>query len=128
MRIVRTEIGWKVLAPRWPKGLCLRSLATRSGYRVGEICDRLGCSESYFRRVFLRDVGVGPKQWLRDQRMLAAKQRLQSGIDSWQLAVELGFASQANFLREFRVIFGMVPDRWRKLVSGAGSRGDGAYM
>jgi AraC-like DNA-binding protein len=113
MRIARTDTGWRILAPALPAGACLKALAAGSGYRVGGICERLGCSESYFRRVFLRDIGIAPKQWLRDQRMLAARRQLEEGRDLWDLADFLGFASEASFRREFRAVFGMLPARMR---------------
>ena len=112
MRIERAENGWKILAPSWPDGVCLARLARRSGYRVCQMCDRLGCSEGYFRRAFLRDTGVSPKRWLRDERMLMARRQLEEGRDPAEVAEALGFASMASFRREFRGVFCRLPLQW----------------
>jgi AraC-like DNA-binding protein len=115
MRIERSpEDGLRV----WWSGAggvrCLRDLARRSGYRVGQICVQLDCDERYFRRVFLRDVGIPPKDWLREERRLAAERRLAEGVPAWRVARDLGFADPSSFRREFRAVHGVVPRRWHE--------------
>ena len=112
MRITRKENSWKILTPASADGCCLRELASRCGYRVCQMCESLDCSEGYFRRVFVRDTGLSPKRWLRDERMVIARQRLDQGWDPAGLAEELGFASLATFRREFRSVYGKVPAKW----------------
>lgn len=87
-------------------GCSLREVAHRCGYRVGEICAVLQCSERYFRRVFLRDTGLSPKQWLREERMAVALQELEKGSEPGVIAEALGFASPSAFRREFRNLRG----------------------
>lgn len=118
MRIERMPNGWKILAPGWPEGVCLRKVADRCGYRVTEICGELGCSEAYFRRVFLRDTGLSPKRWLMDERMLMARRYLEGGRAWVEVAEALGFANPASFRREFRTVFSAQPGRWSQARRG----------
>jgi AraC-like DNA-binding protein len=121
MRIERTPHGWKILAPGLPGPVCLKDVSNRCGYRVTEICGELGCSEGYFRRVFLRDTGLSPKQWLMGERMLMARQFLGQGREWVEVAELLGFASPASFRREFQMVYSAPPGRW-----GQGRRGGDA--
>lgn len=76
---------------------------------MGEICTELGCSERYLRTVFLRDIGLLPKEWMRQERMLRARRMIGGGIDSSEAAQALGFASLDSFRREFREVYGVTP-------------------
>jgi AraC-like DNA-binding protein len=82
------------------------------GYRVGEVCGELGCSERYLRAVFLRDVGLSPKEWMRQERMVVARRMLDGGRSPLAVSDSLGFASLNNFRREFQEVYGMSPARW----------------
>ncbi len=113
MRIHRAGNKWSILCPSLAGSSCLRELARRCGYRVCQICHELECSERYFRRVFVRDTGLSPKQWLRDERMLIARQKLDEGTAPWEVALALGFSSHATFRREFREVYGTLPGRWK---------------
>jgi AraC-like DNA-binding protein len=114
MRIERTEDDGLMVWWSGADGVrSLRDLASRGGYRVSQICVQLSCDERYFRRVFLRDVGVPPKHWLREERREAAERRLADGVPAWRVARDLGFADPSSFRREFRTVHGVVPRRWR---------------
>jgi AraC-like DNA-binding protein len=101
MRIVRPDQSWCVLLPSANGQLCLQSLALRCGYRVGEICEELGCGRRYFYEVFLRDIGMPPKEWMRWERMVVARRMLTGGKTPEEIAEMLGFCSKHNFRREF---------------------------
>jgi len=116
MRIIRKTKTWRVLSPSLGgEGCCLQRLAMQLGYRVGEICGALGCSERYLRAVFLRDVGLSPKEWMRQERMVVARRMLGGGRSPLAVSDSLGFASQNNFRREFQEVYGMSPARWAKV-------------
>jgi AraC family transcriptional regulator of adaptative response / DNA-3-methyladenine glycosylase II len=84
----------------------------RLGYRVGELCAELRCSERYLRTVFLRDIGLSPKEWMRQERMVVARRMLDGGKEPAVVATDLGFASVNNFRREFQQVYGVSPGRW----------------
>lgn len=114
MRIVRVANGWKVLSPGLAGGVCLQVTAWQSGFRLAQICDALQCSERYFRRVFESDTGLSPKRWLKDERMLRARQLLEQGREPGDVAEMLGFARAATFRREFLATYGVMPGSWRE--------------
>lgn len=120
VRIIRTTDSWCVLSPTLGcEGGCLQRLAMRLGYRVGELCAELRCSERYLRAVFLRDVGLSPKEWMRQERMVVARRMLQGGMDPAVVATELGFASVNNLRREFQATYGESPLGYVRSAAGA---------
>ena len=120
MRIVRPEMSWRVLSPVWPGGsVCLQRLTMRCGYRIGELCSELGCSERYLYEVFERNIGLTPKDWMRRERMVVARRMLVGGRDAGEVAESLGFTSKNIFRREFLAFYQVPPlefqkRRWRE--------------
>ena len=72
----------------------------------------LRCRERYFREAFVRDVGISPKRWLKENRMIVAKGRLDEGVSPDELAEELGFTSCRAFRRAFVAWFRVLPREW----------------
>ena len=121
MRFVRPEQNWCVLFPSRGERVCLQGLALRCGYRIGEICAELECSERYLYEVFSRDIGLPPKQWMRLERMVVARRMLTGGRAPEEVAEELGFATPNNFRREFVGFYRMGPlDFQRERTGGEG--------
>lgn len=119
MRIVRSPRGWVLLCSAGV--ICLRSALRRCRYRVGTLCDALGCSESYLRRVFVRDLGLAPSALSAEWRMVEARHRVREGEDEEELAGRLGFSSAAGLRRAFRRCYGVTPRRFR-VAAGIGER------
>lgn len=103
MQIIRLEQSWSVLLTGGGGRWCLQGLALRCGYRIGEMCEELGISPRYFHEVCRRDIGLAPKDWLRRERMVVARQMIAGGQPPWEVAGTLGFSSANNFRREFLV-------------------------
>jgi AraC-like DNA-binding protein len=99
MRIRRSEERFVVLGPGVPDGRCLVELADRCGYRVCQICHELGCSPAHFRNVFVRDTGWPPKRWLADVRVRRAREQLEAGAATGEIALRLGFSCHASLRR-----------------------------
>lgn len=77
---------------------------------VGGVAAVLGVSGAYLRRVFAREVGVPPKQYLSDLRFARAASLLSSRLVSVAEAAEAsGFRPGANFSTAFRRRFGYAP-------------------
>jgi AraC-like DNA-binding protein len=100
MRVVRSAESWCILFASGDECLCLNQLALRHGYRVTEMCLELACSRRYLHEVFVRDVGLSPKNWLRRERMQVAQDLLKGGRAVCEVASVLGFANSTNFRRE----------------------------
>ena len=112
MKIARTESRWRVLGFGHVMHECLETLAMEQGYRVGAVCRELGVSEAYLREVFLRDVGLSPKDWMQRQRMVVARRMLICGLDPLAVAEKLGFSHANSFRREFQTVYGVGPARF----------------
>lgn len=118
MRIVRDESSWLVLFRDGRPAQCLKGLAVRCGFRVGEFSDALGHSERYVNEVFGRDLGVPPKIWLRQVRMEVAERLLCEGLRPGEVSERLGFSHGSGFRREFRNRYGMTPWSYARRAGG----------
>lgn len=115
---------WQVLVPHLPGGSrCLQRLALRNGYRVGQLCLELACNRRYLHEVFLRDIGLPPKEWMRRERMVVARRKLTGGKSPEQVAVDLGFATPNNFRREFLGFHQVPPLQFQRERWGTGEVG-----
>ncbi|GAA5482469.1 helix-turn-helix transcriptional regulator [Haloferula sargassicola] len=112
MRIVRHGNRLKILGFGCEVHGCLASLALEEGYRVAAVSERIRVCEGYLREMFLRDLGVTPKRWMREERLGVARKRLDQGADLREVAAELGFATPGNLTREFRTLVGMTPSAY----------------
>lgn len=82
----------------------------------------LGCGERYLHEVFTRDMGLGPKEWMRLERMVVARRMLAGGRTPDEVAESLGFAVQSTFRREFVEFYQVRPLEFQRERWG-GSRG-----
>ena len=82
--------------------------------RVDTLADELGTSVRRLQRSFADYVGVGPKWVIRSYRLQEVSRRLAVGdrVDWARLAIELGYADQAHFTRDFTAMIGEPPTRY----------------
>ena len=95
-------------------------LAAPVGTRVGEVAERHGLSPRGLQRLFRRYLGVGPKWVLQRYRLHEAAERIASGrYREWaEVALELGYADQAHFIRDFRAVIGLPPQAYAAACRG----------
>lgn len=75
----------------------------------------IGISEVYFRRLFIRQYGATPKQYISEIRIRKAKQMLTSHTDSITCVSEqCGFTNVYYFCRAFKGHTGLTPTEYRK--------------
>lgn len=75
----------------------------------------VGLSRSAFAERFTELVGVPPMRYLVALRMqLAARQLRESPTPIVQVALEVGYESEASFSKAFKRIYGTPPATWRK--------------
>jgi len=75
---------------------------------------RLHISYTSFRRVFARQTGMGPHQYLLQLRVAHARTLLAGGNRSVkEIAAESGFESEPYFCRLFKKRTGLTPGQWR---------------
>lgn len=109
MKFVRKNRTWRVVDADTKVGCCLEKLAFKKSYRVGEVSAALGGSLRRFYDVFMRDIGMPPKTWMRNERMVVARRMLEGGVSIEKTAVDLGFLSIDTFRRAFQKAHGVTP-------------------
>jgi AraC-like DNA-binding protein len=90
--------------------------------RVDVLAADLGIGIRRLQRLFADYVGIGPKWVIRRYRMQGAADRAASGTDvDWAgLAVDLGYADQAHFTRDFSATIGTSPAQYAQDCAAAG--------
>lgn len=90
--------------------------ADRTLHRVDQLTARFSLSERALQRLMRQWVGLSPKSLLVRYRLHEAVHRLTEGdlMDLAALAMELGYADQAHFTRDFRRIVGHTPGDYRR--------------
>jgi YesN/AraC family two-component response regulator len=80
-----------------------------------EIAEAIGVSEDYLSRVFNRELGLSPWDYLNRYRVYQAQELLRLTNDSIRaIAQQVGFKDQAYFSRVFRNITGVSPQSFRQ--------------
>lgn len=93
----------------------VRALAATPETSIADLVAQSGYSHRVFALRFREATGLGPKTYarvLRFQRAVAGVSGSDGGNDA-RLALELGYADQAHFCREFREMSGLRPAEYR---------------
>jgi len=112
MQLIRSANQWLVVLDT--REIPLEQLAYECGYRFNAICDAVSCDPRCLHEVFKRDLGLNPKEWLKSERMAAARRLLAEGCWPAKAAHLLGFATPSNFGREFLATHGVPPGKYRE--------------
>lgn len=72
-----------------------------------------GLSDTYFRRIFISVMGVSPKQYITNKRLIKAKNILDSGDYSYiyEVAAAVGFSDPLYFGKLFKKHYGYLPSK-----------------
>jgi len=87
------------------------------------LADRMAMSVRNFERVFTREVGITPLQYVLQARVEAARrllERTDKGLK--QIAVASGFGSADGMRRAFVRLLGITPRQFRRRLSGPAAR------
>jgi AraC-like DNA-binding protein len=88
----------------------------RSGMAIKDVCEELKLSPHVFRKMFLRNVGLMPKRYLRIERFRTTIDRLRQSASLADLAADAQFSDQAHMTREVEHFASMTPGRLRASV------------
>ncbi len=91
-------------------------------HSVDSLARRVGMSQRTFLRRFEAATGTTPARWLLNERLLRAKDYLESSrlsIDS--IAEQTGFGQASTLRHHFRQQFAISPAQYRKQFSHAGT-------
>ena len=114
VEITQRDGRFLVLLAREPIPLSLGQIARDGEYRTANLCDRIGVSERHLRRVFEEGLGISPKEWLRQERMVAARTLLREGSPIKEVASDLGFTNPKVFSRDFQLYYGVKPTDFQR--------------
>jgi AraC-like DNA-binding protein len=82
--------------------------------RLGEVAESVGLSAFHFLRLFKREVGVTPYQFLMRLRLRRAIELLRdTNRPVTEIAYEVGFGDLSNFINTFRRELGCSPRQFR---------------
>jgi AraC-like DNA-binding protein len=84
--------------------------------RVEQLVREFATATRRLQRVFGEYVGVSPKWVIQRYRLLDAAERVAAGtfVDWADLALDLGYADQAHFIRDFKRLVGRTPAEYAK--------------
>lgn len=114
VEIIQRDGRFLVLLARDPLPLSLGQIAREGEYQLSNLCDRIGVSERHLRRVFEEGIGISPKDWLRQERMVAARSLLREGSPIKEVAIDLGFTTAKMFSRDFQLFHGVKPTDFQR--------------
>jgi AraC-like DNA-binding protein len=79
--------------------------------RVGQVCETFAISERSLQRLTARRIGLSPKWLIQRRRLHEAAERLsaEEAPDLARVALDLGYADQAHFGRDFKAVTGVTP-------------------
>lgn len=106
-------------------GRIIQHTATDRGVtRVAHLVDEFGLGIRRLQRLFAEYVGVSPKWIIQRYRLHEATERIAAGaVPDWTtLALDLGYADQAHFVRDFRRLVGHSPGEYERVLSEADGR------
>lgn len=86
--------------------------------RIQEMADRTGYTTRYLNKVFMEFMGFSPKVFCKIIQFQRALDTLNGGVDKsmTEVAVDLGYYDQPQFIREFREFAGITPNQYLKLI------------
>jgi len=86
-----------------------------SGPTLAEIAQQVHTSPFHFHRMFSRQVGISPKQYLQRRQLQVAKWLLRSSrAPIGEVAGRTGFSSHGHFTSTFHRVVGMSPSDYRE--------------
>jgi transcriptional regulator GlxA family with amidase domain len=89
----------------------------QSRLSVDDLADRMAMSVRNFERVFTREVGTTPSQYVLQMRVEAARRQLERTEDGLkQVAAATGFGTVLMMRRAFVRLLGITPRRYRELA------------
>ena len=98
-----------------------RAATDREITRVEHLTTAFGLGTRTLQRLFAEYVGVSPKWIIQRYRLHEAAERIATGapIDWPDFALDLGYADQAHFIRDFRRVVGRSPAEYARRFRGA---------
>lgn len=110
--IAANELSTPALPYRYPlteKAISLMEETLTSLDSVDSLCKHLSVSKSYFYRVFQEDMGITPKAYLTQRRLILARREIFLGTKATAVYSQCGFSDYSAFYRAYKKQFGYPP-------------------
>jgi AraC-like DNA-binding protein len=111
------QIGWLAAARDEIVGAAIAAIHRAPGrqWTLDSLAEEAATSRSVLTERFARCLGESPLAYLTMWRMQLAARRLQASRDTvLQVALEVGYESEAGFIRAFKREFGLPPAKYRR--------------
>src|SRR5215813_11221401 len=90
---------------------------TAGSWDTASLAALVNLSPSRFRHLFKQETGTSPAQYLKDIRLSRAEKMLRTTFLSIkQILKQVGIASNAHFVRDFRRKYGTTPTAYRRMI------------
>jgi AraC-like DNA-binding protein len=115
--------------PSWPEHKGVRAIKEYIDdcYAEDSSLDALaalaGLNKYYLLRTFKRVVGIPPHRYRTHVRIARARRLLAEGVPIAQVALAVGFGTQARFHEAFRSVVGVAPGRYYRELGAISERG-----
>jgi AraC-like DNA-binding protein len=106
-----------VALPKWRLMQVLRYIETNIGEPItlANLAATAGMSRMYFARQFRTTTGMRPHDFVLRKRIERAQQLLAATSDALvDIALSVGFKTQAHFTTVFKKVVGSTPNQWRR--------------
>jgi AraC-like DNA-binding protein len=116
-RLPAEQTGWLAAARDKTVGAAIAAIHRAPGrqWTLESLAAQAAASRSVLTERFARFLGESPLAYLAMWRMQLAARRLQTSRDTvLQVAVEVGYESEAGFIRAFKREFGLPPAKYRR--------------
>ncbi len=79
---------------------------------LDELAEAAGVTARTAARLFVKETGLTFGQWRQQLRLLAALERLATGLSVTQVALEVGYSDVSSFIAVFKEVLGETPARY----------------
>lgn len=84
--------------------------------QVENLAEQFNLSKFHFSRIFKKEAGTSPHQYLINRRLLTAKQLLaNTSLSVEAIGMDCGFSSTCHFIRAFKKAMDITPKQFRKM-------------
>ena len=101
-----------------PETVIWRELAADVAYKAANLADLYGITSRQMERLFERDLGLSPKSWLTQQRMIAARHLLLEGNSIKEISYMLHYKQVSHFCFDFKRCYEMSPSEFVSQFAG----------
>jgi len=95
----------------------LESLESCHGVELSEVASKLNLSDSRFRHLFKKELGISPSHYLALCRLARAKELLENScLRVKEVAALVGAGDMSHFVRSCKMLYGRTPSQTRNVL------------